>query len=497
MSYPKDSKIIIAGSGVFGLSSAMHLIDNGYTDVTIFDRLDLYALGYSFMKGADTASADINKVFRAFYNGDELYHKLALQAREKFVAWDEEVSKLTPEQAKEKFNMEGRFKILDQCGVLRLDKGTELPEYMVKAVKDFENSGLRDKEYILNDPEDIERAKKDGWGEKATNTFGVKEGKNPYLKEICGVFDSTSGLLSSYNACLYVNSYLRSKGVKFITGTAGTVLEVIQSKDGTAEGFKTADGETHNADLVIVACGPWSASLIPELAGLSEAQNGNVVLVKIPDDKKDLIAKYSPENFPMISWRLDKAVERERFAGMLSFPLSTNDGMVKFIIRQKKYNNPTKLDTGVTTSVPVTTNSTPAESRVSKAVIEQVKQFIKVFVPDLAEFGIHSTRLLWYTDTINNDFIIDHVPGKKNLVVVTGGSGHGFKFLPVLGKFVVELLQGKQNEKRFNWRDPKSAKDINTIGTVLTGENAYYKQELATEEDLKFTKEDLEAPVEI
>lgn len=59
--------------------------------------------------------------------------------------------------------------------------------------------------------------------------------------------------------------------------------------------------------------------------------------------------------------------------------------------------------------------------------------------------------MCWYTDSIDNDFIADYVPGYDDTLfvsspdegrenvdehryqVASGGSGHGFKFLPVLG----------------------------------------------------------------
>ena len=43
--------------------------------------------------------------------------------------------------------------------------------------------------------------------------------------------------------------------------------------------------------------------------------------------------------------------------------------------------------------------------------------------------------MCWYTDSLDNSFIIDYVPDYNDtLFVASGGSGHGFKFLPVLGK---------------------------------------------------------------
>lgn len=470
------SKIIIVGSGVFGLSSALHLVKAGYKDITIFDRLDLFNLNYSFENGADTASADINKVFRALYPGEPHYHRLALQARESFLKWDAEVRSCTPEEARAKFNIEGDLKIIEECGVANYTD--ERPELYTVSIGDFEKSGLRDTQYFLDNPEDILRAKSNGIFPKL-NFFAHKS-------DLHGLYDASSGLLYANNACLYVCSFLKNHGVKFVTGSPeGCIESFIENDEGSVKGVITKDGKSHFSDLTIVASGPWTPSLVPQLGGLCEAQNGNVIVIKIPEERKDLIEKYSPKNFPLLMWKMEKELEGNLLSGIGIFP-STSKGLVKLILRQKKYNNPVKLQDGSLLSIPITSNSSPPEHRLSKFVVDQFKQFIRIFLPDLVQFGISQSKLLWYTDAINNDFIIDFAPEKKNLMVVTGGSGHGFKFLPVLGQFVVDVLENRENEytKIFKWRDYRNFKDINHILSVKTGESSYYGQDLADESDL-------------
>lgn len=62
-----DSRVIIVGSGVFGLSTALWLARSGYKNVTVFDRCDFEKKYYNPADGCDGASADINKIFRATY----------------------------------------------------------------------------------------------------------------------------------------------------------------------------------------------------------------------------------------------------------------------------------------------------------------------------------------------------------------------------------------------------------------------------------------------
>jgi sarcosine oxidase/L-pipecolate oxidase len=54
--------------------------------------------------------------------------------------------------------------------------------------------------------------------------------------------------------------------------------------------------------------------------------------------------------------------------------------------------------------------------------------------------------------TPNQDFIIDQHPHCRNLYVASGGSFHSWKFMPIIGKYVVQMLQGKlDSEKASRW----------------------------------------------
>ncbi len=63
--------------------------------------------------------------------------------------------------------------------------------------------------------------------------------------------------------------------------------------------------------------------------------------------------------------------------------------------------------------------------------------------------------------TPNQDFIISPHPRCENLYIATGGSFHGWKFLPIIGKYVVQMLDGTLDEdiaKRWAWdRDQKGS----------------------------------------
>lgn len=478
----KDSKIILVGSGVFGLSNALHLASNGYTNVTVFDRLDLEAQRFTLLRGSDTASADINKVFRAQYAEKKHYQDLAFQALDVWQKWNRDIQLLPEDEAK---NFTG-LQLLDMCGTLKIDDifGWEEKASMENYIKE----GLGALRYDMNDPADLKRARAAGYGPKLEIALQLKKHTIPQL---VGAFDSSSGILYA-SRCLQYASYLcRSMGVKFVLGGCkGTFKDYICNDNTDIKGIITEDGKKHFSDLVVINCGPWSTKLVPELTGINEATAGNVLICKIPDYRNDLKVKYSSKNFPMLAWKSGHSREHEHLGGLFLFPCMEPEGYMKIIIRQTKYTNPEVLKDGRVVSIPKTAISSPPFKYLTKNIVGQVEEWLNIFFPDLVDLEWQS-KILWYTDTINNDYIYDFVPGKKNLFVACGGSGHAFKMLPVLGQFLVDKIEGRENlyTNLFSWRRPEDfSSDPNGLQEGLEGSRVYSKQIMSVAEDYNFRR---------
>jgi glycine/D-amino acid oxidase-like deaminating enzyme len=48
-----------------------------------------------------------------------------------------------------------------------------------------------------------------------------------------------------------------------------------------------------------------------------------------------------------------------------------------------------------------------------------------------------------YENTTNGHFLIDRLPGHDRAWIAGGGSGHGFKHGPALGRYVADLVEGR------------------------------------------------------
>ncbi|KAI6777772.1 uncharacterized protein J7T54_002874 [Emericellopsis cladophorae] len=75
-----------------------------------------------------------------------------------------------------------------------------------------------------------------------------------------------------------------------------------------------------------------------------------------------------------------------------------------------------------------------------------IDRLLDVHMPELASEGIAiaiaKTRICWYIDMFDNHFVVDRVPRPQGLMVATGGSGHPFKYLPNIGDWVIDVMEG-------------------------------------------------------
>ena len=72
-----------------------------------------------------------------------------------------------------------------------------------------------------------------------------------------------------------------------------------------------------------------------------------------------------------------------------------------------------------------------------------------------ATIGFPTTVVPVLCDTWDGNFWIDRDPEREGLVVAAGGSGHAFKFVPLIGGMIADVVEGRPNRfaDRFAWRD--------------------------------------------
>jgi glycine/D-amino acid oxidase-like deaminating enzyme len=83
----------------------------------------------------------------------------------------------------------------------------------------------------------------------------------------------------------------------------------------------------------------------------------------------------------------------------------------------------------------------------SKELMTKVKHFVTDTFDHVSKpiIPLDQTTCL-YTVTSDENFVLDYHPDDKNIVIFAGGSGHAFKFGPVLGEILGSLLYNKKVE---------------------------------------------------
>lgn len=242
------------------------------------------------------------------------------------------------------------------------------------------------------------------------------------------------------------NAKKHRAGMMFKRGNASRLLLRHTEEKEEIIGVELNDGSEIVADLTIVAAGAWSGALL-DLRGRAEARGQVVTYVPISCDERDALAK-----IPVLL---------NLSTGMFVIPPIRNTvagGWVLKVARHSYgYGNPTAVDApeggSITTSLPAARFSPiPAEGE------KACRKFLRESIPRLGDRAFSGTRICWYTDTPTGDFLIDHHPMYKGLFLATGGSGHGFKFLPVLGDRIVAAIEGRLEEQLaclWRWRDER------------------------------------------
>jgi sarcosine oxidase len=197
-----------------------------------------------------------------------------------------------------------------------------------------------------------------------------------------------------------------------------------------------------DADVCVVAAGAWTSGLVPELAPYLRP-TGHPVLHFAPRDP-------APFSAPRLTtWAADIST-----TGWYGFPANA-DGLVKIANHGPGF----VVDPTGPRTLPEGTE-------------DRFRAFVRDALPGLADAPIAARRLCLYADTANGDFWIDRHPEQPKLVVAGGGSGHGFKFAPVLGGIVADVVEGRAERwSRFAWRArPTGAEQARFAGDAAVGD---------------------------
>lgn len=178
----------------------------------------------------------------------------------------------------------------------------------------------------------------------------------------------------------------------------------------------------YEAGRLLIAAGARTKKLIGHLGAPLSPKRVPVHWVAPPEERD-----FKLGTFPVNFWQLpfSQIMGAPEYREFYALPITSSGGRVKVA----PHNNLTDCD--------------PAQMlrEVSAEEVEDIRAFMGEYLPGLAKRDIRSEVCL-YTLTPDGEFFLGALPGHAN-VFTAALAGHGFKFAPVLGEVLADMLEGR------------------------------------------------------
>ncbi|HEY6047861.1 MAG TPA: FAD-dependent oxidoreductase [Sphingomicrobium sp.] len=234
-----------------------------------------------------------------------------------------------------------------------------------------------------------------------------------------GLHEPGFGALMARRSVLTLVERFVKDGGTFVRGAALPPAAGNELKE-----LHLASGERIAADRFVFALGPWLGKVFPDVVGPKILPTRQEVFFFAPPagDRRflpDALPGWADFNFGDIFY---------------GFPDLETRGL-KFAHDEH----------GVTVD-PDTQDRRPTEAALAEIVGYRDRRF-----PALRGAQLTEARVCQYENSSNGDFLIDFHSQLKNVLLVGGGSGHGFKHGPEVGRYAARLLAGSvKAEPRFS-----------------------------------------------
>jgi len=222
------------------------------------------------------------------------------------------------------------------------------------------------------------------------------------------------------------------KAIKLYCEYAIKCGAVIKTNEKVIEWKKERSGisvktnkQIYYSAKVILSAGAWTDKLVSGFADKLKVTRQFIGWVKTKDPNK-----YALDNFPC--WMLSDNERPGMYYGFPQLPVS-KFGMPEGMKLAHHY-------PGIIVDPDNVNKNTTIEEE------ENLIYVLDKYLPGCFESFI-STKTCLYANTPDEDFIIDQLPGYEKLVTIACGfSGHGFKFVSILGEILADLaMEGSTN----------------------------------------------------
>ncbi|KAL0937038.1 L-pipecolate oxidase 2 [Colletotrichum truncatum] len=426
-----EPTVLIIGAGTFGISTAYHLAQT-YEDpsrVTVIDR----RCRISSPSTTDRAAAiDVNRIIRTDYVSP-LYCNLANEAIHDWF-WSKEL---------------GHF--FHKTGWIVLD---QKDNNFTKSVR--RTFQLRGSDYT----EDVDC-------KDLGKQFGFLQGLNTNLLGN-GYFNPEAGWCDAASATANFMAAAEAKGVNMITGEVTELLFDFESRK--LAGVMTTTGQKLTADKIVIAAGAWTSNLVSPV----EEALGLVERDRIENQVKAVgrLSAYYTLSAEETNHLCEVGLPVLAYAGWgILTPPSHDNRILKINDLRTEFVNTITMPSGSQISVP----SDQGQFGVSEKLKKEGTKLLDMMVP-LLEKGRSPDRwrICWDAKTPTGDWLLCKHPYSElqNLFLAVGGNFNSYKFLPIAGKYMCNVLNersnGAEKDKAWCWKKEEALKnsDPKEIGSV-------------------------------
>jgi len=243
--------------------------------------------------------------------------------------------------------------------------------------------------------------------------LAVREATHRYPQiDFAGVrrvwWEKEAGFLLAREACELVWEACVREGVEYVTAHVrpGTIVS------GRLPHVVLSDDTRREADSFVFACGPWLGSVFPDAIGR-----------RIRATKQDVLYFGTP------------AGDRHFDVGTMPTWVNMGAKLLYGIPGNERRGFKIADDT-----LGVDVDPTAMERRVSPASVTTARRLLRRRFPRLAQAPLLLAEVCQYERSLDGHFLVDWHPGAANVLLLGGGSGHGFKMGPAIGELAARIV---------------------------------------------------------
>lgn len=221
-------------------------------------------------------------------------------------------------------------------------------------------------------------------------------------------FEEEAGYLNATQSCLSIQDLFIKKGGQFIREK----ITNWKNSSGSIESIIMKNGNSLSPDEVYLCCGPWINEWTQKILNASAVyvSRQEVLYFAHPLD----YTKFDSSSLPVWVDFGEKIYYGIPGTEQTGFKLADDTRGRLF--------DPSNDDRNIT-----------------EQSIHNARNFLKERFPSMGNQPMINAKVCQYSNTKDGNYIIDRFPELKNVYIVAGGNGHGFKNAPAIASIATKL----------------------------------------------------------